>query len=156
MASLTERQKRFIVERLACYDTPSEVASAFEEAFGEAIPRQQVNNYDASKAYSRKDMAKGLVAFFDACRAEFKSDTEGISIAQKAVRLRRLDRMSRQAEQMRNLDLAARLMEQAAKECGDAYTNKRLIQMSGAIRWEDLSDEQVARLAGGEDPGRVL
>ncbi|HDE2557988.1 TPA: DUF2280 domain-containing protein, partial [Klebsiella pneumoniae] len=56
-----------------------------------------------------------------------------IPIANKAYRLRALDRMMTKAESMRNMALAASLMEQAAKECGDAYTNKQKVEHSGVL-----------------------
>lgn len=40
-----------------------------------------------------------------------------------------LDRMARQMESEGNVAMAAQLLEQAAKEMGDAYTNRR--QLSG-------------------------
>lgn len=61
MASLTQIQKRFLVQRLATFDSPSEAAEALYEEFGVRIERQQANNYDASKSYARKSMAKGLI-----------------------------------------------------------------------------------------------
>jgi hypothetical protein len=43
------------------------------------------------------------------------------------VRLRLLDEMIAAAMEKRNFKLAAELLEQVAKECGNAYTNLRLL-----------------------------
>lgn len=125
MATLNSKHKRFIVERLACWDTPTEVQEAFREEFGIEVSRQQMWNYDASKEYSRGKMAKSLVALFDETREAFRSSTEGIPIAQKSYRLRRLDRVARLASQMKNHVLEMEALERAAKEVGEAYTNRR-------------------------------
>ncbi|KIC21722.1 hypothetical protein, partial [Leisingera sp. ANG-Vp] len=47
----------------------------------------------------------------------------------RAVRLRTLQRMAEKAETMGNTVLAKGLLEQAAKEVGNAYTNRR--ELSG-------------------------
>lgn len=128
MAALTQKQKRWIVERLAVYDSPSEVSKAFFEEYGVRIDRQQVNNYDGSKGYSRKRMARKLVAHFDETRERFLEETDGIAIAHKAYRLRRLDENERKAREMGNLVLSNSTLEQAAKESGDAFTNRRVLE----------------------------
>ena len=46
-------------------------------------------------------------------------------------RLRVLQRMSTTAEGMKNLGMTAQLLEQAAKEVGDAYSNKQKVELTG-------------------------
>jgi hypothetical protein len=36
-------------------------------------------------------------------------------------------------EKVKNYGMTAQLMEQAAKECGDAYTNKQKVEHSGGV-----------------------
>jgi hypothetical protein len=48
-----------------------------------------------------------------------------IGVAQKAVRLRWLDRMARSAETNHRPALAALFLEQAAKECGGMYESRK-------------------------------
>jgi hypothetical protein len=50
-----------------------------------------------------------------------------IGVAQKAVRLRWLDRMAQRAETNHRPALAAAFLEQAAKECGGAYESHRSV-----------------------------
>ena len=59
-------------------------------------------------------------------RKRFREETADIPIANRAYRLRGLGRMAEKAENMRNLALTAQLYEQAAKEVGDIYVNRRL------------------------------
>ena len=123
MADLNDEQKTFIVQRLACFDSYQEVATAVSEAFAISVDRQQVYKYDPTRpAY---DKAAAWKAIFDETRKAFLEDTASIGIAHKSVRLRKLDEMLGQAIRMKNLALAAQLMEQAAKETGNAYTNRR-------------------------------
>lgn len=125
MAKLSEAEKRFIVQALACYDTPSQVAEAVKEEFGTVIDRGHVGFYDPTKV-SGKELAKKWRDLFDATRTRFKQEVTEIPIAQRAYRLRAMHRMATKAEAMRNLPLALQVLEQAAKECGGAYVNRRI------------------------------
>lgn len=125
MAALSEDVKLFIVQALACYDTPSQVAEAVKEEFGVLIVRQQVATYDPTK-HTGKNVSKKWRAVFDATREKFKAEVADIPIANRAFRLRTLQRMVTKAEGMKNMALTAQLLEQAAKEVGDAYVNRRL------------------------------
>lgn len=132
MAALKPDVKAFIIQSLACYDTPSQVVEAVQKEFGINITRQQAESHDPTKA-SGKTLAKKWVELFNATRERFQNEISDIPIANKAYRLRALDRMMTKAESMRNMALAASLMEQAAKECGDAYTNKQKVEHSGGL-----------------------
>lgn len=132
MAALKPDVKAFIVQALACFDTPSQVVESVHKEFGIAITRQQVESHDPTKA-SGKGLAQKWVDLFHDTRKRFQTELSDIPIANKAYRLRALDRMMTKAESMRNMALAASLMEQAAKECGDAYTNKQKLEHSGGL-----------------------
>jgi hypothetical protein len=123
MSVLTDDQKTFIVQRLACYDSPQVVADAFKEEFGEPIARAKVYNYDPTR--SGFDQAEKWREIFDATRKLFLESATEAGIAHKSVRLRRLEDMCQRAMGMRNFALAAQLMEQAAREVGNAFTNRR-------------------------------
>jgi hypothetical protein len=41
-------QKRFLVQRLACFDTPTAAAKAFKEEFGVELKRNQVSYHDST------------------------------------------------------------------------------------------------------------
>lgn len=124
MATLNNEVKAFIVQALACFDTPSQVAAAVREEFGLEVSRQKCEAHDPTKRAGR-DLAKRWVTLFHDTRKRFREDTAEIPIANRAFRLRALGRMAEKAENMRNMALTAQLLEQAAKECGDAYVNKQ-------------------------------
>ena len=50
MAALKEQVKIFIVQALACMDTPQQVANAVKQEFNIEIDRKQVQLYDPTKA----------------------------------------------------------------------------------------------------------
>ena len=123
MAALTDDVKTAIVQALACYDTPSQVAQSVNAELGLSVTRQQVEAYDPNKKIGQS-LAKRWRDLFAATREAFLKEASGTGIAHRSVRLRRLDRMSNKAEERGNMALAAQLIEQAAKEVGDSYTNR--------------------------------
>ncbi|EBV6220915.1 MULTISPECIES: DUF2280 domain-containing protein [Enterobacteriaceae] len=145
MATLKGEVKAFIVQSLACFDTPSQVVELVKKEFGLSITRQQVESHDPTKANGR-GLAQKWVDMFNATRERFQNEISDIPIANKAYRLRVLDRMAMRAEGMKNLALTAEIIEQAAKECGDAYTNKHKFEHSGpnggAIQTITMSKEE--------------
>ncbi|CCF09281.1 DUF2280 domain-containing protein [Pantoea ananatis] len=142
MAALKPEIKAFIVQSVACFDTPSQVAESVLKEFGVKINRQQVEQHDPTKA-SGKKLAKKWVDMFGDTRNRFQTQIADIPIANKAYRLRTLDRMATRTETMKNFALTAQLIEQAAKEVGDAYTNKLKVESTGAnggpIKTENVS-----------------
>lgn len=132
MAALKPEVRAFIVQELACFDTPSQIVESVQKEFKVQVTRQQVASHDPTKV-AGKGLAQKWVDLFNRTRDRFLNEISDIPIANKAYRLRALDRMMTKAESMRNMALAASLMEQAAKECGDAYTNKQKVEHSGAL-----------------------
>lgn len=151
MAALKGEIKAFIVQSLACFDTPSMVVESVKKEFGISITRQQVESHDPTKA-NGKGLAKKWVDMFNDTRNRFQTEIADIPIANKAYRLRTLDRMAARTENMKNFSLTAQLIEQAAKEVGDAYTNKLKVESTGAnggpIKTESvaLTSDEAAEL----------
>lgn len=124
MAVLTPDVRAFITQSLACFDTPSQVAEAVKINYGIIVPRQQVEQHDPTKFAGSKLAAKWKELFYES-REKFKIETQDVPIANRTYRLRALGRMADKAESMRNLPLAAQILEQAAKEMGEMYVNRR-------------------------------
>ncbi len=116
--------KRAVVQRLACFDTPSVVVKSIKADFGVEISMQAVEAYDPNKVAGRK-LSEALRELFAVTRKTFLEDTANIAISHRAVRLRALQRMAEKAEAQGNMVLAANLMKQAAEDVGGAYTNRR-------------------------------
>ena len=130
MAALSTEVKAFIVQSLACFEPPTKVIDLVKAEFGVQVSRQQVSQYSPGNAMAAK-LSQKWVDLFHSTREKFQADISDIPIANKAYRLRVLDRMMGNAEKMKNIALAAEIIEQAAKECGDAYSNKHKFEYSG-------------------------
>ncbi len=125
MAALKNDVKAFIVQALACFDTPTQVSQSVKQEFDIDVTRQQVEQHDPTKRAGVNLAAKWRTLFEDT-RKRFREETAEIPIANRAYRLRALGRIAERAETMKNLPLAIQVLEQAAKEVGDVYVNRRL------------------------------
>ncbi|MGZ2501760.1 DUF2280 domain-containing protein [Rhizobium leguminosarum] len=123
-AKLTDEVKTYIVQALACFDSPSIVASAVKKEFGVEVSRQLVESHDPNKK-AASGLAPKWRVIFEETRKTFLEDTATIAISHRAVRLRALQRMADKAENQGNLVLASSLLKQAAEEVGGSYTNRR-------------------------------
>jgi hypothetical protein len=130
MPVLNGAVKVFIVERLACFDRASEVQAAVKQAFKIDVSLAQLMVYDPKHAAGAR-LSKTLKEHFEATRKKFLDNTSDIPIANKAYRLRMLDRMAGQMADKGNVAMAAQLLEQAAKEEGGSYTNKQKHEHAG-------------------------
>jgi hypothetical protein len=123
-AKLSDPIKTYIVQALACFDTPSVVAEAVRKEFGETVTRQSIEGYDPTKK-AGSNLAEKWRLLFEETRKTFLEDTASIAISHRAVRLRALQRMADKAEDRGNMVLASQLLKQAAEEVGGSYTNRR-------------------------------
>ncbi|VEC04839.1 phage protein [Klebsiella pneumoniae] len=127
MAALKPEVRAFIVQELACFDTPSQIVESVQKEFKVQVTRQQVASHDPTKV-AGKGLAQKWVDLFNRTRDRFLNEISDIPIANKAYRLRVLDRMATNAEKMKNYGMTSQLIEQAAKEMGDAYTNRQKVE----------------------------
>lgn len=143
---LTQEQRTYVVQALACFDPPGVVAKAVKEEFGVVVSLQAIEAYDPHKRAGR-NLAPKWRAVFEETRKTFLEDTSKIGVSHRAVRLRAIQRMAEKAETQGNMVLAASLLEQAAKEVGESFTNRK--ELSGpnggpiplALNPEDLTPE---------------
>lgn len=145
MAALSTEVKAFIVQSLACFEKPARVIELVKAEFGIVVSRQQVSQYSPGNAMAAK-LSKKWVDLFNATRERFQTEISDIPIANRAYRLRVLDRVAEKAENMKNYVLTIDVMERAAKEVGDAYSNKHKVEHSGpnggAIQTITMSKEE--------------
>ena len=147
MATLKEPVKIFIVQSLACRDTPQEVADAVKQEFKIEIERQQVAAYDPTKSRG-KDLSKKFVDLFHKTRADFDAGLIDIPIANKHYRLKQYQKqLERNAK---NVVMSLKILEQAAKDVGGLYTNRKEITGAdgGPLQSENVTpvtatDEQI-------------
>jgi hypothetical protein len=145
---LNDELRLVVVQRLAMYDTPQEIADDVKQEYSVEISRQGIQSYDPT--VGRKPSAKWC-AIFEATRKKFLEDTAAAApIALKSVRLRRLDRVCVRAAKSGNAMMVLASSEQAAKEMGDLYTNRRNVGgVVGHLNLDDLTEEQLQHIANG-------
>jgi hypothetical protein len=137
MATLKDEVKLFIVHSLACFDTPSQVAASVKQQFSLDVSLQQLQAYNpATRAGAR--ISEKLKTIFNETRKKFLEDISDIPIAHQTFRLRVLNRMLEKVEKQGNVQAAAGIIEQAAKEVGGAFTNKQKLEHSGEIKTPSL------------------
>lgn len=124
---LAEPVKVAIVRALAAWDSPSVVARAVNEEFGLQLSRQAVERYDPTKAAGAALSAK-LRELFHEARQALVEETSKVGAANKAVRVRRLERMADRAEAMGNTAEARACLRQIAEEEGGLLTNARIVR----------------------------
>lgn len=146
---LNDQQKRFVVQRLACFDTPHEVVAAVREEFGISLEAPSVQYYDPTKRAGTNLSQKWKDLFFET-REDFKRNVESyVPEANKMVRVRQLAHAARAFKGRGNYVGMADMMERIAKEIGGAFTNRREFtgKQGGPIEFADMSEEQLdARL----------
>jgi hypothetical protein len=129
---LSSEVKVFIVQRLACWDSPSQVVKAVKDEFGLELTRQAIHAYDPTAKAGQRLSAK-FKRLFEEARKQFTEQISAIGITHRAVRLKTFDRARVYFEQHNNFIGAADMCERAAKELGGFFTNKHQHEMSGRI-----------------------
>lgn len=133
MAVLKDEVKAFIVQALACFDTPTQVSESVKEQFGIEVLRNHIAAYDPTKV-SGKDLGTKWRTLFDETRKRFLEEVAAIPIANQAYRLRVLDRLVSKTERQGNTALTAQLLEQAAKETGGSFTNRQKVESTVDVK----------------------
>ncbi|MBE2510548.1 DUF2280 domain-containing protein [Acinetobacter baumannii] len=126
MARLNKRVKLYIVRSLATYETPSETARGVQEKFGITVTKQQCEAYDPTKK-TGQDLSEEFKTEFYRVRKEMNDNLSAIPIANIAYRLKRLQRFIDHEQFKENPVIVPSLLEQAAKEVGGLYTNRKEI-----------------------------
>lgn len=124
MAALKEPVKIFIVQALACRDTPQEVAELVKQEFNIEIDRRQCENYDPTK-YAGRNLGKKLADLFNQTRKKFDEGLIDIPIASKYYRLKQYQKHLE--KNARNTVMSLKILEQAAKDLGGQFTNRQEI-----------------------------
>lgn len=135
MAALKEPVKIFIVQSLACFETPQQVADAVMQRFGIEIDRRQCENYDPTK-FAGRNLSKKLKDLFKITREDFRKNIEDIAIANKAFRLMELQKMYEDSG--RNKRAKQNLLKQAFQETDGRVTRQEVTGANGgAIKTEN-------------------
>lgn len=147
MAALKEDVKLFIVQCLACYDTPSKVVDSVKEQFEIPVTRPQVQAYDPTKKAGEYLSQKFKDIFFETRKA-FLDESIEVPIANKIFRLRSLQSMHDYYVSRKNFVQAQSVLEQAAKEIGNMYVGRNAQINDG----NDPFSSFLARISGTSLP----
>ncbi len=130
----------FIVQSLACFETPQQVADAVEEIYKIKIDRKQCHSYDPTK-YAGRNLSKKLKDLFEQTRKEFRENIDDIAIANKAFRLRELQKMYEDSG--KNKRTKQNLLKQAFQETDGRVTKQEITGPDGGpIQQETKSTHQ--------------
>lgn len=161
MAALKEPVKIFIVQSLACFETPQQVADSVEETYNIKIDRKQCHSYDPTK-YAGRNLSKKLKDLFYETRKKFQENILDIPIANKAFRLKEIQNMYDDAG--KNKRIKQNLLKQAFQETDGRVIRQEVTGANGgAIKTESeqkqtlptytledlakLSPQELSRLA---------
>ncbi|OHC95566.1 MAG: hypothetical protein A2792_03485 [Sphingomonadales bacterium RIFCSPHIGHO2_01_FULL_65_20] len=151
--TLSEEQKAWIVIQYARMRSAWQIRRDFKEIWGGELDRKQVHRYNPASSCNYGRGMQKWQGLFDEEREKFLDQVNRIPIANLAVRLDRLETMCVNAMEKGNSAMAANLIEQAAKEVGGLFTNRREIEADVEARTKGQtnadfgSDEARARLA---------
>jgi len=140
VAKLRDKERREVVKRLACFEQPAEVQDYVSEEFDKEPSIRQIIHYDPTKSEHTGEKWEEL---FERTREEFLSDLDTIPLSHRAVRLRELTALYEKAKKDDEVQVAARMLKQAAKEVGDKFTNVERKEHSGPdgeamqMKWVD-------------------
>jgi len=114
--------KIYIVQQLATWELASVIRDEIKEQFGIEVTLQAIDYYRPEKS------SKKWKTLFDETRAKFIKDTASIPISNKAFRLRELHglytKQKKRPDMLQNPAEMRAVLEQAAKESGNQFTNR--------------------------------
>ena len=128
MAALKEPVKIFIVQSLACFETPQQVADSVEETYNIRIDRKQCHSYDPTK-YAGRNLSKKLKDLFYETRKKFQENILDIPIANKAFRLKEIQNMY--DDSGKNKRIKQNLLKQAFQETDGRVTKQEITGKDG-------------------------
>jgi len=152
---LKKQVQIFIVQQLACYETPTDVMRAVKDEFDLEITRQRIEYYDPTKSMASAGLSDSLTKMFWERREAYEQMEADKGLGTVNYRIAKLGKLLTKAEAMRNFKEAREIMKQAAQDKGGVFTNKR--EHSGpngaAI---PISVEDKAKMVAGQMLKRLV
>lgn len=125
MQKLTDEQQEFIIQQLACFKTPTQVAALIKSKYELEISPQRIEYYDPTKRSDRKRLAPEHKLLFDETRKQYIADTAAVGVAHQRYRLELLQGMIEDVLSKKNYQMVSNLLVQAAKEAGGHYNARK-------------------------------
>jgi hypothetical protein len=158
-AKLNDRIREGIVIRFACCHGADEIRAWLKEEHRVELAPGSLAYYNGNTPGAKEGMSPKWRRLSDETRARYLDGVSDVPIAHKAHRLRLLDDLvGRLASQIRadkrvNVVLVGEvktLLEQAAKEMGEAFTNRRILDIDARGNLAKLLGIDPALLPEGE------
>lgn len=149
MAQLTESLKVEIVQRLARFQPPAEIARQLREDYALEVGIPQIVGYDPTRPSF--EAGQRFVEIFNITREAFIKNVDAVPIANQGYRLQVLQSLLENHLKHKKLPEAARVVEQAAKEMGGLYAaidKSRAAEPPKESEPLATEEERKAKLAG--------
>ena len=140
MAALKEPVKIFIVQALACRDTPQEVAELVLQEFKIKVDRMQCSSYDPTKVAGR-NLSKKFRDLFEETRKKFDEGLIDIPVTQKFYRMRQYQKHLE--KNAKNTVMSLNIMKQAAQDLGGQFTNRQELTGKNGETLMGVSDTEL-------------
>lgn len=128
MATLNKKQKLFIVQSLAVFNTPQETVVLVKEEFNIDVSRQQVETYDPTKVAGR-DISKEFKEAFEAIREMYlEQPIHKISGANDIVQIKILNDLL--WSKKNNVTMTIKIVDQMQKIMKGFYEKR--VEITGA------------------------
>jgi hypothetical protein len=132
---LTDRQKIYVVRRLAAYDKARAIAEDLARDFGVTVTIKAIESYNPCLATGRH-LAQRWCKLFAEAREEYLKSVAEIGYTQKAVRIQKRAGLVDRAEEAGQFKAASDILDAIARDVGDIpdkrQTHDRLKQR-GAV-----------------------
>lgn len=143
---LTDELRAYVVQRLAAFDRPGEIARALRRECGITIHPKNISAYNPT-VFAGRRLAPRWKALFESTRARVLADDA--SLGDTMTRVHRLDGLARRAIQDGDLILAAQLQRQSAREIAATQLNPQgraqALRPTGPQAGRPLSDAERLR-----------
>lgn len=134
-SKLPDKVRAFIVMSYARFALTRDIHKAVLDEFGLDLDSKMLCNHMLDRPSRAAEMGARWVAMFNEARAEFCAQVDAIPITNPAYRLAKMQRYFDILDAKDAIGPAMSVLEQAAKEAGGAFTNKR--ELSGKLKVED-------------------
>lgn len=148
-----------IVTALACFETPAEIVRRLRDEEAVETVHVQVIRYDPRSIYF--EAGDKWREIFESTREKYLAEVAAEPIANQRYRMAELQKLyTKAAKDEKQIEVAASLLEQAAKEVGGALTNERNVKLRREGEPETPEDRRrmvsdIIAEAFGKKPGEV-
>lgn len=159
MTTLKDEHRRFIIEMFAAFSTLDEIEKALQDVYGLPVPKSTILRHNPDTVQGKAELGAQWKTLFADRRKHFLEDLASIPIASAAYRLGRLQKIIDDPVKSKSPPLVMDALEQAAKEMGGVFTNKRDVTSNGetlaviGIEVVQPATNPYGKRPGGTDAG---